>query len=325
MNTGIKVKFLNAAGEGIILSRLSGGKYKVLCSDGFEREFRESELLPEKEKESGVESKTRIPFGGRTFRPDEGVYLMAVPEDFSDLLGTNFSFYLFNNTEFYLSWLFFLGTRKARMFRGNGILEPGGSTLLLEDRPGSLETFSNFCFHLSLFKKTFFAGGQPEEVEFKLKTNKWLKQGAYELWEPKNAISLPHCLFLPEGHSSSLSGDIPYMEFKFKTGPSAKGVSQAPISKGEVPEFDLHIEEIRDDHRGMTAPEKLHFQLSYFRSCLEECLKGEVSRAIFIHGVGEGVLKEELMRVLRKEYPEALVSQASYSRYGFGAMEVHFP
>ena len=40
---------------------------------------------------------------------------------------------------------------------------------------------------------------------------------------------------------------------------------------------------------------------------------------MFIHGKGDGVLRREVLALLKKEYPEAKVQDASFREYGFGA------
>lgn len=94
------------------------------------------------------------------------------------------------------------------------------------------------------------------------------------------------------------------------------------ISTGYL-EFDLHIEELIDDYSGMNNAEIVNLQLSYFKQYLNEAIKKRVSKAIFIHGVGNGTLKREIRREL-KNYKELKFQDANYGKYGFGATEVIF-
>ena len=50
-------------------------------------------------------------------------------------------------------------------------------------------------------------------------------------------------------------------------------------------------------------------------------LSKKIQRIVFIHGVGEGVLKTELQNLLNK-YPVKYYD-ASYKKYGLGATEVY--
>jgi dsDNA-specific endonuclease/ATPase MutS2 len=44
-----------------------------------------------------------------------------------------------------------------------------------------------------------------------------------------------------------------------------------------------------------------------------------VKKIVFIHGVGDGVLKNELRRELGRKYPKYPYQDASFREYGFGA------
>lgn len=93
-------------------------------------------------------------------------------------------------------------------------------------------------------------------------------------------------------------------------------------NSGLVWEVDLHIEELILSHRNMTNFEIVQYQLRHCEGTLNRAHKQKVHKLIIIHGRGEGVLKEEVLRLLKK-YPVA-VQDADYRTYGFGATEVRF-
>jgi hypothetical protein len=64
-------------------------------------------------------------------------------------------------------------------------------------------------------------------------------------------------------------------------------------------EFDLHIHDLLVKHDHMTPGEMLNYQLDYAVHCLEETLKKREPSLVFIHGVGKGVLKVELHKIIR--------------------------
>jgi len=87
---------------------------------------------------------------------------------------------------------------------------------------------------------------------------------------------------------------------------------------------DLHIEKLLSDTRGMTTFDLLNYQMDTARRQLEFALRKRIQRVVFIHGVGEGVLKEEL-RTLFRRYEDLRVVDADYRKYGMGATEVYIP
>lgn len=88
-----------------------------------------------------------------------------------------------------------------------------------------------------------------------------------------------------------------------------------------VMEVDLHIEKLLNTSRSMDNFDILNYQLNTAKRKLEYCINKKISRLVFIHGVGEGVLKTELNYLLDK-YP-ILYQDASYKQYGLGATEVY--
>ena len=86
-------------------------------------------------------------------------------------------------------------------------------------------------------------------------------------------------------------------------------------------EIDLHIENISDSRRGLSNFEIVTFQLSYFRKRLYQALENNEEFLVVIHGVGKGVLKEEIYKYL-KQFPNITVCSADTKLYGMGASEI---
>jgi hypothetical protein len=90
-------------------------------------------------------------------------------------------------------------------------------------------------------------------------------------------------------------------------------------------EVDLHIQELVDDYTGFEKGEVLEFQLSYARRCLESAIASHFLKVTFIHGVGEGVLREQLKDMTGKMYEGLQIYDAPMDKYGAGAIEVRIP
>ena len=93
-------------------------------------------------------------------------------------------------------------------------------------------------------------------------------------------------------------------------------------TKNEVVfEVDLHINQLVKSTRGLDNYDMLNLQIDTARRKLEYAIQKRISKIVFIHGVGEGVLKSEL-QFLFKKYPVKYYD-ASYQKYGLGATEVY--
>lgn len=91
--------------------------------------------------------------------------------------------------------------------------------------------------------------------------------------------------------------------------------------KEVVMEVDLHIEKLTKSTRNMNNFDMLTLQMDTAKRKIEYCIDKKISKIIFIHGVGEGILKTELEFLLNK-YPVKYYD-ASYKKYGLGATEVY--
>jgi dsDNA-specific endonuclease/ATPase MutS2 len=93
------------------------------------------------------------------------------------------------------------------------------------------------------------------------------------------------------------------------------------LEHDEVWEVDLHLTDILDTGREMTDHEKLKAQLSHFNKCMQAAIAHRIKKIIFIHGVGKGTLKQEILHAL-KNYDRTRCYDAPLKKYGFGAMVV---
>ncbi len=86
-------------------------------------------------------------------------------------------------------------------------------------------------------------------------------------------------------------------------------------------EVDLHIEELLDNYTYLNNGQILEIQIQHFRKKLENAIINKQQKIIFIHGVGNGVLKAEIRKIL-DTYQGISYHDGSFKKYGFGATEV---
>lgn len=87
-------------------------------------------------------------------------------------------------------------------------------------------------------------------------------------------------------------------------------------------EVDLHIHQLTKSSRGMSNYDMLDLQLETAKRQLNFAIQKRIQKVVFIHGVGEGVLKEELKYLFGK-YDNLKFYDADYQKYGLGATEVY--
>ena len=109
---------------------------------------------------------------------------------------------------------------------------------------------------------------------------------------------------------------------KEKEIPKARSfVKEKKTKEVGVPEFDLHIEKLVKNFRGMNNYDILTLQAETAQRHIEFAIRNRIPKIVFIHGVGEGVLKAELDFLLGR-YDNLSFRDANYQKYGLGATEV---
>ena len=76
--------------------------------------------------------------------------------------------------------------------------------------------------------------------------------------------------------------------------------------KPDVAEVDLHVESLLDtrlEFKGAKEEDYLSKQISVFETCLNQAISRKLSKIIFIHGVGNGILKHEIEKRLKDYIP----------------------
>ena len=90
-----------------------------------------------------------------------------------------------------------------------------------------------------------------------------------------------------------------------------------------VPEFDLHIEKLVKSYKSMSNYDILTLQSETAKKHIEFAIRNRIPKIVFIHGVGDGVLKSEIDFMLGR-YDNISFQDANYQKYGLGATEVYF-
>ena len=87
-------------------------------------------------------------------------------------------------------------------------------------------------------------------------------------------------------------------------------------------EVDLHIHELVDDQRGLPDRAKLAIQMDHFDRMMDIAKREKLRRIVFIHGVGQGVLRHQIRTSLDQHHPDCTYREGDPRKYGSGATEV---
>lgn len=89
----------------------------------------------------------------------------------------------------------------------------------------------------------------------------------------------------------------------------------------EIPEIDLHVDDNEMISKRISSHEILHHQVRKADLFIQKMIENQEQKFIIIHGVGEGILKNEIKFLLTK-YTGLSSRDADFNKYGFGATQV---
>ncbi|MGC4057482.1 MAG: Smr/MutS family protein [Chitinophagaceae bacterium] len=103
-------------------------------------------------------------------------------------------------------------------------------------------------------------------------------------------------------------------------------LTRALRSVQDIPryELDLHIEQLMPDTKGLSNTEMLDIQLAELKRYLRIALTNRQDRMLIVHGLGKGVLRQEVHKLLKTTEWVDRIEDGWQAGYGFGATLVHF-
>ncbi|UOY05979.1 DNA mismatch repair protein MutS [Muricauda sp. SCSIO 64092] len=136
-------------------------------------------------------------------------------------------------------------------------------------------------------------------------------------------LQFPSSQLIKSGRALNVGNYEAFQAKKEKESPEKKKIKVPKPKERNAPkmEVDLHIHQLTNSTRGMTNFDMLNLQVETAKRQLEFAIDKRIQKVVFIHGVGEGILKEEL-NYLFKKYPVDFYD-AEYQKYGLGATEVY--
>lgn len=88
--------------------------------------------------------------------------------------------------------------------------------------------------------------------------------------------------------------------------------------------IDLHIEKLINDWKSLSTAEILDIQIRHFEKYFDLSLLHRQHTLTVIHGIGKGVLREEIHSILKlKPNVKTFINQY-HPNYGYGATEIYF-
>ncbi|MCL4482487.1 MAG: DUF2027 domain-containing protein [Bacteroidetes bacterium] len=226
--------------------------------------------------------------------------------------------YLVNDCNYTLIYHF--ATKMADQYTtvDAGMLEPNTKVELESIQPKGMGELPEYCFQLLFFRKSAAQLEEPVQKEIRISLVKFFKASSFV---KNNYFNTPALLIKLTDHPLKAEldklSDKEFQQITLTKEPKKPVTVELP--KTDLVEIDLHIHQLLDDFSGLTNADMLKLQLDTFRKEMDKAISTGVKKIVFIHGIGDGVLKNELRRELQRKYPRFPYQDASFREYGFGA------
>lgn len=346
---GDKVKFLNDVGGGKIVRELKKNMYEVEDNEGFNIPVIESELIlvenknnsnsstqhtvnQSKSPELVVEDKIDLSFDeikqNKVLIDNENneinLFLALVPQDENNILNSDLDCFFINDSEFYAVVVVKSQRDKEYHLLKTINIEPDTKLKLFDIYREKLNDFSKLFVQVILYKNVSKFHFKSFDKKIVLKANKIYSLNSYC---ENDYTEEPAILFSVDKYDNTKENinknQNKLLNQKIKADlNNYKKVEISKTKSKDLIEIDLHIQELLDDYSGMSNFEMLSIQIAEFRKQLDSAILNKVKKIVFIHGVGEGKLKFEIRKILKKDYARYEYQDASYEKYGFGATMV---
>ena len=351
IKVGDRVNFLSSTGGGKVTKIIDSRMVMVEVEDGFElptlitdlvpdyrnqparqqqivdtvqKEIQEKELVQQQQQEDARHG------GLRRFAKEaekEGVYLAFVPHEQQWLLTGAMDVVLVNHTPFEMLYTFTIKEETRFVNVDYGQVDKHEKVVVETISREDLEYWCNGIVQAIFTTESSDTVLLPLNAPFSLRTNRFFKEGSYlmsgMLGEKAVMISLSDLTLLKSGNDDfakimkeGVGSQAPKKDLIQKESP----IDKHRTGQGEAT-VDLHIGELVDNIAGLSSHDMFQIQMDYFRKMLDSAIAAEYTKVTFIHGVGNGVLKNAIIEELKK-YKNTENKMASIAKFGVGAIDV---
>ncbi len=341
MKTGDKVRFLNAVGGGVVKAVINKTMVNVEDYDGFEVPTLISELvvvddsvsmdsgkraaqlrtLEKKIEPEVIKEQPKVEPKYVAGKDTPVCFLAFVPQNEANPVDGELKVYLVNDSNNFM--LYNYSHLKKKMYRSvdSGKMNPNSKRYLESFSRFDLNELPEFQLQLLFFRDESSSLEAPVVKCLRLNPVKFYRQNSYEKTKyfSQNAIIISLLESDLETEVANLTETEVAKVVLEKEEP--KVIVKRTVSPDLV-EIDLHIHELLEDTRGLSNHEMLEVQLARFRNELDSAIENGTKRIVFIHGIGNGTLKQELRKELTTKYKKYYFQDASFKEYGYGATMV---
>lgn len=244
------------------------------------------------------------------------------------MLSGTIDVYLVNNTKSDILYSFFLKNGEGNFSGIDYGSVPAESKLVIESIVREdIGMWSNGIVQVMFFSDENEKVLMPVSTTFRVKGSVFYQEGSYRetrFLANHKAIVYTVCELnrIPSTYEQVLNEKenrepLPAAAERFRP---VTAIEQYRTGPGEA-EVDLHISALRQDYSNLSPHEILTIQMGVFERMLGSAIAFMYTSVVFIHGIGNGTLKQAIIQRLA-EYEDIEFRSASFTKYGNGAIEL---
>lgn len=270
-------------------------------------------------------------------------YLAFVPIDIKAMTTTNFETYFVNDSNYYMRFTYLWAEGNSWRLRFTAEVEPNTKLFIEEFGKADLNDMERVAVQVVAYKRDKGFILKPAiDVQLRIDTVKFYKLHTFRENDFFESPAMLLAIVENDTTARPLVVDAKALKQQMYGGrtPARKENSSEDNtyvrrydnqqSKGKAPQrrhgdnlvVDLHASQLLDTMAGMGPGDILNHQLEVFRRTLEEHKKEKGCKIVFIHGKGEGVLRQAILQELKYKYKTYTYQDASFQEYGYGATQV---
>jgi hypothetical protein len=313
MNIGDKVRLLMGKEEGIITRFLDQDLVEIEIEDGFKIPVLKREVVVVAKEEAdyfeGKVQPANVPVqnaGKQMLNAQSGIYMAFV--EINDKV---LSVHVINNTQYEVP---FIVGEEGQVTKGivSGKLIPYSAQKVTERIVQEFDQWPLFYIQLLFFQKGKYDIKEPLQKRLKFNANSFFRSKKLA-----PVISQKAFLFQIDGEVKAIDPQV-LKEQMFQKHETNEKEKEQKIGK-PLKEVDLHIENLIDNHRNMSNGEILQLQIQTFEKTLDQAIASGMDEIIFIHGAGNGVLKNAIHKILSNSSGIKFYKDARKEKFGYGA------
>lgn len=348
---GDTVRYLNDVGGGKVASILPDNRVMVIDDSGFEIPMFRKELVvvdsdDSKPKSVTISTKKEVEtpenYHNESIFFPQGTnlsgnntpkaYIAIVPQNEQASKSDILNVHIVNDCNYHLFVSVYESNKLSNKFVNTQIIAPNKNSFIyaIDKNKYSYDTIE-ITVNLSFYSKGSIPSIKPWQSKVEIETSVFTNN---IMFKRNSFFDIPAVMYRLVDTDSSTAEFKKALETLTKensvvvsdkilldTTP-AKNTKKEKPKENFLKEVDLHIQSLVESTAGLTPKEMLDIQMRQFKVEFENALAERYKRVVFIHGLGNGTLKNEIRRTLDREYKKYEYHDASFKEYGFGATMV---